>query len=236
MSKKPLIAIPLDWEPPTPTGYSKVHDYYALRTNYAAAVIAAAGTVVHLPYDHAAIETYADLADGFLVPGGGFDINPTFYNAEKHAATKLKPHRTEFEFALMRAAMARRKPILGICNGMQMLAVLGGGTLQQHLPDQLGHARHDQTPPFNNPVHTITVAPDSSLARIYKNGLVNSSHHQAVASLGAGWRSSAVSDDGVIEAIEKTDYPFCWGVQWHPEYHAHSDDAKLFTELVKAAA
>jgi putative glutamine amidotransferase len=235
LNAAPIIAIPLDWEEASPTGYSKSHAYYALRSNYAMAISAVGGVPVHLPYDHAAIERYADLADGFLIPGGGFDIDPKFYGATQHEKTKLKQHRTEFEFALMRAVMARRKPILGICNGMQMLAVLGGGTMHQHLPDQLGHTRHDQPMPFTDPVHPVQVVAGTQLAKRFHSGPVNSSHHQAVATLGANWVTSAQSDDGIIEAIEKTDYPFCWGVQWHPEYHAHPDDAALFQALIEAA-
>lgn len=234
LSKPPVIAIPLDWEKPSPTGYSKTWDYYALRSNYAQSITQAGGIPIHLPYDHAAIDAYVDIAAGFLIPGGGFDIDPKFYAAPRHEKTKLKERRTAFEFALIRAAMARQKPILGICNGMQMLAVLGGGSLHQHLPDMLGHNRHDQTPPFAIAAHAVTVAGDSVLGGIFQSGAVNSSHHQAVASIGDGWRVSAHSEDGIIEAIEKTDYPFCLGVQWHPEYHAHADDQKLFQALVAA--
>ena len=126
-------------------------------------------------------------------------------------------------------------PVLGICQGMQVLNVALGGKLIQHIPDSIPNAlEHAQTPPFDVPCHDIAIVENSLLHKIAVGGkfAVNSSHHQAVKTTGSGVIISAKSPDGVIEAIESTAHRFCLGVQWHPEYDASPIDKKIFNEFV----
>jgi putative glutamine amidotransferase len=109
-------------------------------------------------------------------------------------------------------------PLLGVCGGMQLVNVVRGGTLFQHLPDDLGVA-HEQSPPKDAPSHDVRIVPETLLARLCGEGTlaVNSTHHQAVSRAGEGVLVSARPDDGVVEAVELPDLPFALGVQWHPE-------------------
>jgi putative glutamine amidotransferase len=131
----------------------------------------------------------------------------------------LKPERSAFELALLKLAIQRRLPVLGICGGMQLVNVALGGTLYQDLPRELPGARsHQQDTDRSQPHHPIDVKLGTSLADSVGKGqlMVNSTHHQAVAVLGAGLVASAVAPDGVVEAIETNDGSVV-GVQWHPE-------------------
>jgi putative glutamine amidotransferase len=120
---------------------------------------------------------------------------------------------------------------------MQLLNVLRGGTLIQHIPDAMPHAlAHTQCTPKNTPAHPIAVTPDSLLHRCIGRAVVevNSTHHQAVEQLGEGLHVSATAPDGVIEAIEDPAYPFCLGVQWHPEYGVTSHEQGLWVGFAAA--
>jgi putative glutamine amidotransferase len=135
-------------------------------------------------------------------------------------------------------AVAAGIPVLGVCGGMQLLAVVRGGALHQHLPDDLG-VSHEQPPPKDVPSHPVEVAPGSILARLVGPGSldVNSTHHQAVSRPGSGMAVSARAPDGVVEAIELDGHPFALGVQWHPEVLASRDprQAAILRGLVQAA-
>ena len=130
---RPLIGVTLDGE--QPGGYSK-YPWYALRQNYMSAVASAGGLPVALPHDPALADDYLDRIDALVVTGGAFDVDPALYgDAERHATVTLKEGRTAAELALLRGALARDMPVLGICGGEQLLAVALGGTLIQHIPD-----------------------------------------------------------------------------------------------------
>jgi putative glutamine amidotransferase len=237
MANPPLIGVTLDSE--QPGGYSKF-PWYALRANYAAAIAAAGGLPVALPHHAALTEAYLARIDALVVTGGAFDVDPALYgDGARHATVSLKEGRTEAELSLVRGAVARGLPVLGICGGEQLLAVALGGTLIQHIPDAIaGALEHEQPNPRDEPGHTVRVAPDSRLARITGRTemQVNSAHHQAVRDPGPRLRTSAVAPDGVIEAVEDPELPFCVGVQWHPEFLIDPGDARLFAALVAAAA
>jgi putative glutamine amidotransferase len=214
---------------------------YLLKREYAEAVRAAGGLpipLVHAPAEEAAL-LLADL-DGLVVTGGAFDIPPERYGeARRPACGPSKPKRTDAELLMLQAALEAGLPVLGVCGGMQLLAVSQGGKLWQDLPADLGVRGHEQPPPKDVPSHPVEVVPGSLLARLVGTAplRVNSTHHQAVREPGRGARVSARAPDGVIEAIELPDRPFALGVQWHPEaVSAHEPrSAGVYAGLVEAA-
>lgn len=235
--RKPRIGLTLDAE--KPGGYSQ-YDWYALRTNYAAAIAQAGGVPLALPHAAALAEDMLDALDGLIVTGGAFDISPGMYgDSETHGTVVVKQGRTQAELALLRGALARNMPVLGICGGEQLLAVALGGTLIQHIPDAVqGALAHEQPNPRHQPGHGITIQPGTMLHAIVGAARmdVNSSHHQAVRSPGPGVAVNAVAPDGVIEGIEDARYRFCLGVQWHPEFLIDQGDARIFAAFAAACA
>ena len=171
------------------------------------------------------------------------DVAPARYGHERHAFTDGGDDRMEYaEDYLARRALDDGLPILGICRGVQMLAVVAGGALHQHVADAVdgGIAHPDYLHPRDYTGHTVRVEPDSRLARIVGRDdvPVNSMHHQAVSTLPPAFRTVAVAPDGVIEAIERPGAPFVVAVQWHPEelYRERAEQAALFRAFVDAAA
>ena len=233
---RPLIGITLDAEPPG--GYSK-YPWYALRSNYAGAVASCGGLPVALPHDPALTAAYLDRLDALVVTGGAFDLDPALYGVpERHATVTLKEGRTAAELALVRGALARDMPVLGICGGEQLLAVALGGTLLQHIPDEVADAlEHEQANPRHEAGHTVEVKPGTMLARIVKapSMQVNTAHHQAVRDAGPRSVVNATAPDGVVEGVEDARYTFCLGVQWHPEFLIDPGDRRIFEALVSAA-
>ena len=232
----PLIGVTLDAE--QPGGWSRF-PWYALRANYTDAITQAGGLAVALPHDPAMTEALLDRLDGLVVTGGAFDVDPALYGAaEIHATVTLKQRRTAAELALVRGALARDMPVLGICGGEQLLAVALGGTLIQHIPDSIpGALEHEQANPRDQPGHDIAVTPGTMLAGIVGTVrmAVNSAHHQAVAQPGGRAVVNAVAPDGVIEGVEDAGYRFCLGVQWHPEFLIDPGDRKIFAAFIAAS-
>ena len=150
MTRRPLVGVTLDAE--RPGGYSK-YPWYALRQNYAEAIAAAGGLPVALPHDPALAPAWLERIDALVVTGGAFDIDPSLYgDAEQHATVTLKSGRTDAEWALTQGALERDMPVLGICGGQQLLAVVLGGSLIQHIPDAVPEAlAHEQPNPATNP-------------------------------------------------------------------------------------
>ncbi|GBQ13980.1 gamma-glutamyl-gamma-aminobutyrate hydrolase [Komagataeibacter rhaeticus] len=239
-ARLPLIGVTLDGEPPAPqgTGGYSCFPWYAIRQNYMDMIAACGGLPVALGHDPALAARMVSRLDGLVVTGGAFDVPPDLYGAtEAHASVRTKPRRTAAEAALVRAALAKGIPILGICGGMQLLAVLLGGTLVQHIPDALAHAlAHEQPNPRDEAGHDVYIMADTHLARLVGADClpVNSSHHQAVHDTGRGI-VCARAPDGVIEALELPGHPFCIGVQWHPEFGISAGDRLLFEGLIDAA-
>jgi putative glutamine amidotransferase len=161
-----------------------------------------------------------DMLDG-LVLAGGSDVDPGSYGARPHAETGATwPERDRFELALGHRALERDMPFLGICRGMQMLNVVQGGTLDQHLPEKTGNEDHRHTPGVFSD-HSVRLSPGSLAARVVGDERavdVKSHHHQGVDELGEGVVVTGWSDgDDVIEAIELPEKRFAVGVLWHPE-------------------
>ena len=232
---RPVIGVTLDSE--QPGGYSK-YPWYALRTNYLDAVAATGGLPIALPHNADLAEALLDKIDALVVTGGAFDVDPTLYgDGARHDTVTLKAGRTAAEMALVRGALARNMPVLGICGGEQLLAVALGGTLIQHIPDAIaGALDHEQKNPRNEPGHEIAVVAGTLLHRIVgaTSMNVNTSHHQAVRTPGKRAVVNATSSDGVIEGIEESSYRFCLGVQWHPEFFIDPGDRRIFDALVAA--
>lgn len=234
--RRPTIGITLDSE--QPGGYSKM-PWYALRENYCAAVAAAGGLPMLLPHEPDRAGDYLDRIDGLVITGGAFDVDPALFGAgTRHATVRTKDRRTAFELAVTRGALERRLPVLGICGGQQLMAVVLGGTLVQHIPDEIpGALAHEQPNPRTEPGHAVRVATGTLLHRIVgvEELPVNSAHHQAVRTVPPGIVVDAVAPDGVIEGIEDPGQRFCLGVQWHPEYAISDGDSRIFQAFVAAA-
>lgn len=229
-----MIGLTLDAE--QPGGYSR-YPWYALRQNYMDAIVAAGGLPVALPHEAPLSELYLDRIDALVVTGGAFDVDPSLYgDAERHATVTLKTRRTAAEVALTRGAIARDMPVLGICGGEQLLAVVLGGTLIQHIPEVIPDAlEHEQANPRHEAGHAVAIRAGTRLHSIVGLGemRVNSAHHQAVRAAGRAV-INAVAPDGVIEGIETPASRFCIGVQWHPEYFIDPGDRRIFDALIAA--
>jgi gamma-glutamyl-gamma-aminobutyrate hydrolase PuuD len=210
---------------------------------YVDAVRRSGGRPVLLPPggdEEEASHTVAGL-DGLIVSGGP-DIDPARYGAARHPNTQPSvPVRDSWDFAVTGSALELGVPLLAICRGMQVLNVCRGGTLHQHVPDLVGHDRHEG-PKNGFGVHHVRVSPDSMLAQILPEGGhfgVPTHHHQAVDLLGDGLKAVAWEEDGLIEAVEAGPSEldglsgFVLGVQWHPE---QGNDPRLFGALIAAAS
>jgi putative glutamine amidotransferase len=191
----------------------------------------AGGLAVILPPRTSEALDVLDRLDGLVIAGGA-DVDPGRYGEEPHPETLgLRPERDAGEFALLGEALRRDLPVLGVCRGMQVMAVHAGGRLIQHLPDKVGHQGH-RPAPGEYGSHGARFAAGSLVASLLGEAArVNSYHHQGVADAGTltvtGW-----ADDGSVEAVEDPSRRFALGVQWHPEA---ADDNRLFAALAEAA-
>jgi putative glutamine amidotransferase len=211
--------------------------------SYPEAVAAVGGVPVLLP-PLPGIEAAVSRLDALVLPGGG-DIDPAAYGAGPHPLTeRVYPGRDRAERALLAAAQAAGVPVLAICRGLQIVNVSRGGTLRQHLPDEVGHHGHGSAAGEYG-AHPVRIAADSVLGGILGppgadgqvRAVVPTSHHQAIGRLGPGLVATAWADDGTIEAVEPDpsvtgQTGFLLAVQWHPEA---GDDLRLFEALISAA-
>jgi len=236
MSKRPLIGLSLDSE--EAGGWSKM-PWYALRQNYCGAVTAAGGLPVALPHEPEVADAYLDTLHGLVITGGAFDVDPALFGAEtRHDTVKTKDRRTQFELAILKGALERDLPILGICGGQQLLNVALGGTLIQHIPEEVADAlAHEQPNPRTEAGHAVELVEGTRLFEICgaRELQVNSAHHQAAKDVGPGVVVNAWAPDGVIEGIEAPQRRFCIGVEWHPEFHISAGDARIFEAFIAAA-
>ena len=232
---RPVIGLTLDFE--ANGGSYSMMPWYAIRQNYCDAVYNAGGLPILLPHYQADIRQYADTLDGLIITGGDFDIDPHLYGEDQvHSTVNTKENRTNFEWALAQLFLHNKKPILGICGGQQLLAVLLGGKLIQHIPDVTNTINHEQKTPRTQAGHEVNIVKSTLLAKIVQTDrmAVNSAHHQAVKSVPDNIIINAVAPDGIIEGIEDPLHPFCLGVQWHPEYTVDKKDFSIFQSFVAA--
>ena len=209
-----------------------------LPTMYADAVVRAGGVPVLLPPtgdDPDSADAVVRRLDGLVISGGA-DVEPTRYGEDPHERTvKVRPDRDAWELALVTSALAQNLPMLGVCRGMQVMAVAAGGTLDQHTPDLVGHEEHNPGGDTFGDIEVRTT--DDSLVHsiLGPSVAVRCHHHQSVRSH-PGYVATAHAADGTLEAMEAEglgpDGRFCLGVQWHPEA---GRDQRLFDALVGAA-
>lgn len=234
-AQPPLIGLTTDHET-RPKGGSEAE--YVLRSNYSSVIAQAGGMPVLLPYDTQDVAALLDRIDGIVITGGMFDIPPQYYGHPADPGLTLKRHRTDFERALIAEALRRDLPVLGICNGMQLLAVCCGGTLEadilRDVPGGLEHRPHD---PPTAVAHRIEFLSPSLFDQIThgRDAWVNSLHHQAVREADGYFVAARCVDDGIIEAIEVPGKRFAFGVQWHPEYQLGALDGAIIQAFVNAA-
>ncbi len=200
--------------------------------SYVDSVDRAGGRPIMIPPLDAAVEETLDILDGLILSGGA-DIDPERYGAQRHPETTVtQPERDHAELALLEGALARELPVLAICRGMQILNVIHGGDLHQHLPELVGHEGHREVPGSFS-IHEVHLRPGSRAARILGERVeVHSSHHQGLARVGEAIEAVGWAEDGCVEAIEDPAHRFAIGVLWHPE---EADEKRLFEALVEEA-
>jgi putative glutamine amidotransferase len=218
----------------------------AIRDNYTGAILAAGGLPLILPIpgdEPGLIAGYLDVVDGLLFTGGE-DVAPAYYGEAADARCQ-EPDRERdlFEIHLARAALEQETPVLGICRGLQLLNVAAGGTLYQDVACRPGTLAHHSAKTENrqNLIHHVRIHPGTRLHAIMgvTESQVTSTHHQFVKDLAPRLQATAeAAEDGIVEAIERSDHPFLVAVQWHPErmYRKHPEHLALFQALVSAAS
>lgn len=215
---------------------------YWMLPGYMQGIIDAGGTPIMLPLtdNEYIIRQMAQRCDGFLFTGG-HDVSPKLYGEKPlpECGARSK-ERDTMETHLLRRVIELDKPVLGICRGIQLLNAVFGGTLYQDLPTQLSsNLEHHQKPPYDKPIHTVTIYSDTPLYELLKSERisVNSYHHQAVKDLSDKLLPMAKAEDGLTEAVYMPQKRFVWGVQWHPEFAYLSDEnsRRIFETFVTAA-
>lgn len=229
---RPLIGITTYRQPASWAAWTDV-DAALIPARYVDAVRAGGGTPILLPPLGPGDDPAAVLArlDGLIVSGGS-DVNPSRYGAEAHVATVgWRDDRDVSEMALLDAAEDLGLAVLGICRGMQVMAVRAGGALVQHVPDLVDSQRHSIGPASYGAVE-VTTRPGARLAALLGEQLTVPCHHHQSVATHPGYQAAAFAADGILEAFEAPGARFAVGVQWHPE--TDPSDSRLFSALTAA--
>lgn len=223
-SARPVIGVNVDYAPATKNAKAQLR----LHPGYADAILHAGGTPLLMPpiERERDMTAFLDLCDGFLLTGG-LDLDPRRLGQPNHTSIQPMPERREgSDRRLVQEILRRRMPVLGVGVGMQLLNVLCGGSLYQHLPEDLPRSLpHFDRNAIEPHRHVVKVLANTRMDEIYgvTELFVVSMHHQAVRNVGHLFRACAKAPDGVIEAIEAVDPNwFAFGVQWHPEAESAS--------------
>lgn len=214
--------------------------HFRLSTSYVDAVRRAGGIPILLPPGEPFQEELLARLDGLILSGGG-DVDPAVYGGTPHPTMfSINAERDESELALVRQLVEHGTPALCICRGAQVANVALGGTLVEHLPDEVGEEVIHRGPAESpGSLHAVKVQPDSRLAEVMGQAEVRptSWHHQAARDVAPGLQVVAQAADGTIEALEMPDHPWLIAVQWHPELTAANDPSqqRIFEALVEAA-
>ena len=214
-------------------------DEFTLPAVYVEAVRRAGGIPLLIPPGETCLEDLLQGLDGLILSGGG-DIDPAHYGSAGHPTVYMvDAERDTTDLELARRVVLGRAPILCICRGQQLLNVAMGGTLVEHLPDELSGELQHRDEPDKPTAHTLRVLPDTHLAHLIGDGEMHgvSWHHQAIRTLAPGLTVTARAADGTIEGVESKDHPWLIAVQWHPEMSAANDprQQRLFDEFITAA-
>lgn len=212
---------------------------YTLPADYLDAVRRAGGVPVLIAPGEPRWEVILDVVDALILSGGG-DIDPGRYNGKRHETNyAIDQERDTLELELGRRVIASGMPTLGICRGAQILNVVQGGKLIEHIPDEIGEKVLHRAPPREPVTHSVTLKTGSRLAKILGRNQFDAAswHHQALRGVAAGFEAVAHAPDGTIEAIEMPSHRWLFAVQWHPELTAASDplQQKLFDAIVEEA-
>ena len=212
---------------------------YTLPADYIDAVRRAGGVPLLIAPGESRVEAILDVIDALVLSGGG-DIDPSRYDGKRHDTNySIDQERDTLELELARRVIDSSIPTLGICRGAQILNVVQGGKLIEHIPDEIGEKVLHRAPPREPVTHGVKLKAGSRLAQILGRDQFDATswHHQALRGAAAGFDAVAHAPDGTIEAIEMPSHPWMIAVQWHPELSAASDplQQKLFDALVEAA-
>jgi putative glutamine amidotransferase len=234
--KKPIIGLSSNWID---------NSYTSAYVTYVRSVMKTGGVPVVLPVtsDESMIGQYLDIIDGLIMTGGE-DIDPSYFGEEPiKGMGRIVPERDEFDIKLIKMAVARNIPVLGICRGEQLLNVAFGGTLYQDIPSQIGEIglKHNQNAPNYHASHGIEIEKGSFMEVLLGTTFirVNSLHHQAVKDIAPGFIATAKSKDGIIEAIEMIGSKRVLGVQFHPECFidaGYPGFTNIFTHFINEAS
>jgi len=246
MNDTPKIAVPFDFDPVSG---------YLLNAHYVRAIHLAGGQVIPVIYEKNRITEILDKVDGLLIPGGLGDIDPKLYGQKKnHKRVRIIRERCDFEYPLLEQALSKKIPLFAICWGFQMLNVVFGGTLIQHIPaDRPSDVIHEHPKPgiashhwvlfeqheYPKPAevakHWVMLEDEGEAIKMFgqKKIYVNSTHHQAIDRLASDLILEGKAEDELPECFRIKDYPFGFGVQWHPE---RLPEDKAIPEFVRACA
>lgn len=232
--KKPIIGITLDY---SEGGGFSPRPYYAIRDSYFEQVKRAGGVPIAIPYQPELLEEYLEMVDGIIIPGGDFALDADWYVNNDGPAFPNSP-RLEFDIALIKKALARDIPLLGICAGMQILGGIHGCKLSSNIQEYSSCNRnHLDEIEAESIAHDINVSRGTLLSQIVSRETfgVNSRHREGLVEISNKVTVCGTSDDGIVEAIELQGNKFALGVQWHPEFFDDGENNAIIRAFVEAS-